>query len=184
MKKNLLKNDETFESIAMMLLIVVGIAVIVGYLGTRYVVYPVFLKEETSSNVSHEKLNEQLSNDQDNEEKANTDTQELVVQTGTENNEDSVSTTKSSFCVFHVQLGKFQEKDNAQVLIKELGNKDIKTYTLSDGGYKVVTLPFANYEEAVIMREKMSESYKDAFILKREVLSGEDENVDKLFQTK
>ncbi|MFA5527809.1 MAG: SPOR domain-containing protein [Peptostreptococcales bacterium] len=183
MKKNLLKNDESFESIAMMLLIVVGIAVIVGYLGTRYVVYPVFLKEETKSIANNEKLNEQISKDLDNEKvEVNTQTNGLVVQTETENGNKSVSTTNSSFCVFHVQLGKFQEEDNAQVLIKELNEKAIQTYTLVDSGYKVVTLPFASYEEAETMRKKVSPTYKDAFILKREVLSGEDENVDKLFK--
>lgn len=183
MKRKLLKNDESFESIAMMLLIVVGIAVIVGYLGTRYVVYPVFLKEEIRSSVDNEKLDEKISKGQENEEKVNTKTQETVVQTGTETTKDpAITTTHNSFSVFHVQLGKFQEKDNAQILIKELNEKDIKAYTLVDSGYKVVSLPFTSYEEAEDMRKKISQSYKDAFILKRDVLGGKDENVDKLFK--
>lgn len=135
-------------------------AVIIGYFGTRYFVYPIFIKgpdtETTDLNVDQ-----------------NQDSTTQPIESTSEETEDVIleePTDKANeFQIYHVQLGNFSEKENANLLISELEKDGIYSYILGNEGFKVVTTPVTSYNQAEVLKNSLIDYAQDAFILKRKV---------------
>lgn len=141
----------------MMVAFIVAGAVIIGYFGTRYIVYPVFLKNEADTQTI-----EQYSDSNANHDIPETSDEQLKDTTEKGENEEKAY-------IYHVQLGHFSIKHNADLLIEEAKKDGVFTYVLEGDGYKVVTTPCMSYNQADKIKEKMQIYAPDAFVLKRKI---------------
>lgn len=169
MKRRRLKKNETLIPFLVILLIITCSATLLGYFGTRYIVYPIFLEGEPSiGNVENKSTIPETAASTNNEAPKETDS--AAVQ--------QISSTQSEdFIIYNVQLGNFSSKENADILIGELEQDDIYAYILGDKGYKVVTSPVMDYAQADVIKNKVIKYAQDAFVLKRKVYV-EDEAVE------
>lgn len=159
MNKRPIRKNENMKPFIVILLIIITIAVIAGYFGTRYVVYPLFIKDK-SMIVKKVKSNiEEGVDDNKQTENNNSDS----------DNKNSVTSKTNGFTIYNVQLGNFGSKENADALIEDLKEAKVYAYILNDNGYKVVTSPVTEYNFAEIQKNNIKEFSEDAFILKREV---------------
>lgn len=151
------KRVEIRPFLMMVAFIIVG-AVVIGYFGTRYVVYPVFLRNEADANTI--------------EESSNSNASQTIPETSTEQSKDTaeeITINEEETYIYHVQLGHFSIEQNANLLIEEVKKDGIFTYVLEDDGYKVVTAPCMRYNQADKIKDKMRAYVPDAFILKRKM---------------
>ncbi|NLK71709.1 MAG: SPOR domain-containing protein [Clostridiales bacterium] len=157
MKRYRLKRSESLKPLLAMLLIIIFCAVILGYFGTRYIVYPVFIHNNTK--------NVDIKNNG-----TGTVTQQSNIQstqTQVQDSKQNSETKLKDFYVYHIQLGNFSSEENANALVNELKGNGIYAYILNDNGYKVVTTPAADYDKAAVIKEKLLTYAVDAFVLKR-----------------
>lgn len=157
MKRYRLKRSESLKPLLAMLLIIIFCAVILGYFGTRYIVYPVFINNNTK--------NVDIKNNG-----TGTVTQQSNIQstqTQVQDSKQNSETKLKDFYVYHIQLGNFSSEENANALVNELKGNGIYAYILNDNGYKVVTTPAADYDKAAVIKEKLLTYAVDAFVLKR-----------------
>lgn len=159
MKKYKPKSNYAIKPLIFMLVIITVSAVMIGYFGTRYIVYPIFLK----NNSGIERVENNISSPEIVEESANVETPVK------ETSDSKPSLNSKEFLVYHVQLGNFTAKENADALIKELEEDGIFAYILEDEGFKVVTVPRTSYNQAESNKNEILNYAQDAFILKRRV---------------
>lgn len=157
MKRYRLKKSESLKPLLAMLLIIIFCAVILGYFGTRYIVYPVFINNNTK-NVGFDDNGSGIATQQSNIQSTQTQVQD---------SKHSSETKLKDFYVYHIQLGNFSSEENANALVNELKGNGIYAYILNDNGFKVVSTPAADYDKATAMKEKMLSYAEDAFVLKR-----------------
>lgn len=161
MKKHRFKKNDGLKPILILFVMITCGAVIIGYFGTRYFVYPIFIKEP---NAEITDLNSGQEQNQDSKtQPIESSKKEEVSARESENNR------ANEFHIYHVQLGNFTAKENANLLISELEKGGIYAYILGSDGFKVVTTPVANYEQAETLKNCLIDYAQDAFILKRKV---------------
>lgn len=147
-----------------LLVITVG-AVIVGYFGTRYVIYPLFIKD---SSFVVKKVESQVNVDTIINEK------EKARDINEKTNQAAINSNSNNLTLYSVQLGNFGSKENAATLIKELEAEGVFAYILNEQGYKVVTSPVTNYTAADNQKRTLRDFSEDAFVLKRKVYTEND----------
>ncbi len=153
------KKDGTKSMLIIFLMITIG-AVIIGYFGTRYFLYPIFIKGTTAEVTGIEE-----NQNQDTATQSNNSVQNSTVSEESEEPEEK----RHTFYIYHVQMGNFSSEKNAELLIDSLEENDIYAYVLKENGLKVVTAPLADYGQAEVLKNNLLTYAKDAFILKRQV---------------
>ncbi|MCG8484192.1 MAG: SPOR domain-containing protein [Clostridia bacterium] len=168
MYKRPMRKNETMKPFFVVLLVITVGAVIVGYFGTRYVIYPLFIKD---NHMVVRKVESNTIKDNIVKDNRNTNT------TNEQANHTTINSNSNEFIVYSVQLGNFGSRENAIALIEDLKEEGIHAYILNDNGYKVVTSPVIDYNDADIQKNNVKSFSEDAFILKRKFFA-ENETVE------
>lgn len=157
-------------------IVVIILAVAVGYAGTKYIIYPYFLGDSSAQNAENQTdenntttqtgvdvitsmpsiiIDQQNLKDVTSESAVNTQTKDVISQTGENTNGP-----------FSVQFGSFSTKNGADALSLELTGKGIYSYVYeSDGSYKVLGLPYSNEAKAKEAAAIVSTAVPDVFVV-------------------
>ncbi len=152
------KNDGIRHLLIVFLMITLG-AVIIGYFGTRYFIYPILIKESDAQLTNIEE------HDQGTVPQANEPVQQLKEAEELAEPEKNIN----AFYIYHVQLGNFSTEKNADSLINRLEEDNIYAYVFEDDGFKVVTTPVIDYNQAEVIKDNLLAYAEDAFIFKRQI---------------
>ena len=170
-------------------LAIIGLSVVLGFLTTKYVVYPLLLGEEASFDVVlgkigiHTEEKREKNGEAAGKEADSADSQETA---GAENagikaadtdekvKEEALSSAdsdKESFEGYAIQFGSFSTEQAANTLLQELSASGIHTSILKkDGMFKVIGQLFPDAESAAAEKAKVDaacgERYSDAFVAK------------------
>ncbi|QEK12323.1 SPOR domain-containing protein [Crassaminicella thermophila] len=142
-----------FSFIIIFVLLLPGISIMLGYLGTKYVILPnlfqnkIITKEYTS--------NPKVSNS------GNKDFNNQVLQEAYANTFEL-----KGMDIFSIQVGSFTTKENAQILIDELNTKKMGSYLWYNDGYKVLTISMLDRESIDMLLPRIKKEYNEAFVVK------------------
>ncbi|QHI71061.1 SPOR domain-containing protein [Aminipila terrae] len=176
------------------ILVIISIAVLLGYGTAKFIIYPLFNSDSTNSDSTNkegfkiEKFLGFFLDDKDNPGESDKNNQNNGQSTTTpgiqQNNQDAKSgvvedklkvtptaqnaatTTPAGYCI---QFGSFTTKLSAESLVSELKTSGITAQVVEkDGAYKVVSQLFEQKEQAVAtMNTLTGTKYSDAFITQR-----------------
>ncbi len=158
-------------------IIVVILAVAVGYAGTKYIIYPYLLGSDPSENSESQTdgdnvvtesgidvissmpsiiIDQQNIKDQTTKSAVNPKTTDVITKTNSE----------STNGPFSVQFGSFTAKKGAEALTAELAGEGIYSYVYeSNGNYKVLGLPYTSKEKATEAVSVVSSVVSDVFVV-------------------
>ena len=175
-------------------IIVIILAIVVGYAGTKYIVYPYLLgngsvSEEQGQNADGvgqspgtdtmpsviidqqnvQNPNSQNQTDQSNQSQQNNQTQQQNDQSsqqGTGAVGGGAQTISSSNGPFSVQFGSFSTRNGAEEMSAELTGKGIYSYVYESGGsFKVLGLPYSSEAKAKEAASVVSSVVSDVFVV-------------------
>ncbi|QAT42728.1 SPOR domain-containing protein [Aminipila luticellarii] len=170
------------------IIVIISIAVLLGYGTARFIIYPVFNSGDTNSDGANRegfKIEKFLSfflnedNPEDTKGKDSPNTTDQGIQQNTSGSgivEDKLNVapteqtaapaTQNGYCI---QFGSFTTKLSAESLVSELKTSGINAEIIEkDGAYKVVSQLFEQKEQAVAtMNTLAGTKYFDAFITPR-----------------
>ncbi|MBE6030444.1 MAG: SPOR domain-containing protein [Clostridiales bacterium] len=159
---------------------IIGVAVLLGFLTTKFFIYPLILGQEASFNTDFgTSLSSTLLNMKDS--RIN-DTSGSAIDTVSEKTDNPVVNPESqdesvetdiSYEGYSIQYGSFSTKEAAEKLLTELKSIGLTARIIeNDGGYKVIGQIFDTMEEASSTKELVlkyaPEEYKDVFVTKLE----------------
>ncbi|MHC1722411.1 MAG: SPOR domain-containing protein [Aminipila sp.] len=170
------------------IIVIMSIAILLGYGAAKFIIYPLFNSEDTSNNTNHEgfKIEKFLSFFKD-EDNPNQNNEQNTTGQGIEQNtpnsdsnivEDQLNVTptgqtqaptpaaQNGYCI---QFGSFSTKLSAESLISELKSSGITAEIVEkDGAYKVISQLFEQKEQAVAtLNTFVGTKYSDAFITQK-----------------
>lgn len=174
--------------------VIIGLAVCLGFMTTKYVIYPILLGQEASFDVMLGKIgiggddDEKKNDKENNTEKIGTDENTTSAgledresekeNSGGENNEEgsggeSTSEEEGGQAAgsgYGIQFGSFSTEAAANELIEELKASGIEATVLAkDGMFKVIGQLFPDKDSAVSAKNSIDASsgikYRDAFIV-------------------
>ncbi|MBQ9972937.1 MAG: SPOR domain-containing protein [Firmicutes bacterium] len=155
---------------------IIGIAVLLGFLSTKFFIYPLILGQEASFNTDFgNNFAGALQNLKNDEDTGVSDSaiDNVAVDTGNPvinpDEQDSAVETDISYEGYSIQYGSFSTKEAAEDLVSELKSVGLTARIIeNDGGYKVIGQIFDTMEEASATKELVlqyaPEEYKDVFV--------------------
>ncbi|TCO80003.1 SPOR domain-containing protein [Marinisporobacter balticus] len=151
--------------IIIFLILLPSISILLGYLGTKYVIKPILSKNsvEIKENTFNEIPREVVKPDEN-------------IQPNSENIQptNEKETYLSAFeikglDIFSMQVGSFSTKENAQVLVDELKSKEMGAYIWYNERYKVMTISMLDRESIEPFIRNVKQEYEGAFVTTRSV---------------
>lgn len=155
---------------------VIVLAVFLGFMTTKFIVYPLVLGQEASFDVVFDAL---FAEDGDVSEKKevpdNKSGDDVASDSDTQTSEesDTVQTSETAVSLasgYSIQFGAFTNKASAEELLTDLQSSGISANIVEkDGVYKVIGPLFATKEEALASKDAVistnQEKYKDVFVV-------------------
>ena len=184
---NVKKTGVNFLSV----LVIMGLSVVLGFLTTKYVVYPLLLGEEASfdgvlgrigisDGQKKETVQEDLENGADSQETAGAEERTEKSGNAAEKAQEDApgggasgtgASEKDRFEGYAIQFGSFSTEQAANTLLQELSSSGISASVHEEGGmFKVIGPVFPNAERAAAEKAKLAAAcggrYWDAFVTK------------------
>lgn len=155
--------------------IIIVLAIFLGFMTTKFIVYPLILGQEASFDVV---LDSFFADDDVSENDEATDSKEgddAVSDSDAQTSEPSGTVQSSENAVslasgYSIQFGAFSSKASAEELLADLQSSGISASIVEkDGVYKVIGPLFATKEEALASKTDVisinQEKYKDVFVV-------------------
>jgi len=176
------RNRSTGMGLSIFIFVII-LAIATGYAGTKYIVFPYLLENNTSNSNT-----ENAQNAEENTSGAGVDVitslpsiildQQNIKDLPSKSDVETVSTTDSDAAnitnninqgvqgPFSVQFGSFSTKSGAETLSSELTQKGIYSYIYETGdGHKVLGLPYSHKEKALEAVKIVSSAVPDVFVV-------------------
>lgn len=167
------------------LLVIILLAVLSGYMGTKYVIAPILYSErqaqegKQSELVKDEKTTEpSVSNSpQEGKNDPKGDNTDVVVgeqevkdlsekPNVTKETNQSMPTEGSKSGLFCLQFGSFSNKSAADICVQELAQKNISTFVMEkEGNFKVLSIPYESKEKAKAVAEQLKPTVEDIYVV-------------------
>ncbi len=132
---------------------IVAILITIGLF--RYLILPYIVSDDNPDNINQDKQNNEDDSGQgdDNNNDQDSDITDPII-----------TLRLDGMSLFNVQLGSFSSKENAQSLVNQLKEKDINAYVVDSDSFKVFAGTFFSRTEAERYKDKLKNTYKDAFL--------------------
>ena len=150
-------------------IIIIILAVVAGYAGTKYIIFPYLLGNNPAEDSGSQKVGDNTATDSAVDVITSSpsiiiDQQNLKNETATVNGNTNVAASGQG--PFSVQFGSFSTKEGADKLSAELTGKGIYSYVYNSGGsYKVLGLPYSTEEKARGAASVVSAVVSDVFVV-------------------
>ncbi|WP_425446560.1 SPOR domain-containing protein [Dethiothermospora halolimnae] len=156
--KGKLRNFIIFIIILPLISILIGVGIV------KFIILP-----RTSINKDTKSENEEVIDDvnkddvQSEKKEQDSKTEETDKEDNNREQEKITKVQAEGFDLYNIQIGSFNSKENAQVLLNQLNDKGLYGYLIKDKAYKVYVATFFNEEEAEEYKKEVKKTYKDSF---------------------
>jgi len=146
--------------IASFIILLPILSIAIGYFGTKYFIIPKFFKEESLNRVEDQEHPANITNETDGNEAV-----EDEKSVPKESEEAKYTLELPALTIYSIQVVSFTDFNHAEVLLKELKDKNIEGVLIKSDNYKVLTRSFLDREKAEAHLNDIRDSYQDAFIM-------------------